>query len=50
VLDGRLLGVKGTLNCLVQSQLGAAQQLAKQLTSIGIDARQPSIQVGLTLH
>jgi hypothetical protein len=52
VLDGRLMRVEGTLNCLVQSQLGAAQQLAEQLTSIGIDAAQqlPGIQVSLTLR
>jgi hypothetical protein len=31
VLDNRLAGVEGTLNCLVQCQLGAAQQLAEQL-------------------
>jgi len=60
VLDGRLMRVEGTLNCLVQSQLGAAQQLAEQLTSmqlaeqltsIGIDAAQqlPGI-VSLTLR
>jgi hypothetical protein len=40
VLDNRLARVEGTLNCLVQCQLGAAQQLAEQLQLFGIDAVQ----------
>jgi hypothetical protein len=51
MVDGRLARVEGTLNCLVQSQLGAAQLLAEQLTSLGMEAvLQPGIQVSLTLR
>jgi hypothetical protein len=40
MIDGKLAQVEGSLNCLVQSQLAAAQQLAEQLRIYGIEALQ----------
>jgi hypothetical protein len=40
VIEGKLAQVEGTLNCLIQSQLAAAQQLAEQLRIYGIEAPQ----------
>jgi hypothetical protein len=40
MIDGKLAHVEGTLNCLVQSQLAATQQLAEQLRIYGIEASQ----------
>ena len=38
ILDGRMARLEGNVNCLINSQLGAAQQLAEQLQLVGIEA------------
>ena len=41
-LDGRLAKLEGSVNCLINSQLGAAQLLAGQLSSTSARAAQPA--------
>jgi hypothetical protein len=49
ILDGRMARLEGNVNCLINSQLEAAQQLALQLQLIGVGATQPATrQVQLT--
>jgi hypothetical protein len=51
VLDRRLARLEGNVNCLINSQLGAAQQLAEQLQLIGIGAtQQAAISIQGTLQ
>lgn len=49
ILDRRMARLEGNVNCLINSQLEAAQQLALQLQLIGVGATQPATgQVQLT--
>jgi hypothetical protein len=51
IVDGQLARLEGSLNCLIYSQLGAAQLLAHQLKSAGVigAAQVGSLQVSLPL-
>ena len=44
ILDGRMARLEGNVNCLINSQLDAAQQLALQLQLIGFGATQPATE------
>jgi hypothetical protein len=63
IVDGQLARLEGSLNCLIHSQLGAAQLLAHQLKSTGVigatqlpplaswpTAQMSSLQVSLLLR
>jgi hypothetical protein len=48
ILDGRMAMLEASVNCLINSQLGAAQQLAEQPQLIGIGAtEQTTAQLGI---
>jgi hypothetical protein len=44
MLDGRLAKLEGSVNCIINSQLGAAQLLAEQIQLISNRATQQAIE------